>query len=46
MKYLFIIGNPSDFETIPFRAFLDHIIKMDGGKPFKLFLHKFKSEYL
>ena len=42
MKYLFIIGHPSDFDTISFRAFLDHIIKMEGGKPFQMFLYKFK----
>lgn len=34
MKYLFVIGEPRDFDTENFRNFLDTLIKMDGGKPF------------
>ena len=34
MKYLFIIGEQSDFDSSSFRAFLQHIIELEGGKPF------------
>ena len=34
MKYLFVIGDQSDFDSAEFRAFLEHIITMEGGKPF------------
>ena len=41
MKYLFVIGEPQDFDTENFRNFLDTLIKMDGGKPFQMFLYKY-----
>lgn len=34
MKYLFIIGNPQDFDCSDFRAFLSFLIDMPGKKPF------------
>ena len=46
MKYLFIIGNHKDFDNEHFRAFLDTIVGMEGGSPFKMFLYKFNHEIL
>ena len=46
MKYLFIIGEQSDFDSSSFRSFLQHIIDLDGGKPFQLFLYKFNLDIL
>ena len=34
MKYLFIVGDPADFDNETFRLFLQHMMEMDGGKPF------------
>lgn len=41
MKYLFIIGENCDFDSHNFRAFLQHILSLEGGKPFQMFLYKF-----
>jgi hypothetical protein len=46
MKYLFIIGEHKDFDTENFRNFLDLMIKMEGGKPFQMFLYKFNAEII
>ena len=46
MKYLFIIGDHKDFDNEHFRAFLDTIVGMEGGSPFKMFLYKFNHEIL
>lgn len=46
MKYLFVIGEQSDFDSSSFRVFLQYIISMDGGKPFQMFLYKFNSDIL
>ena len=46
MKYLFIIGDHSDFDNEVFRTFLETIISMEGSKPFKMFLYKFNHDIL
>lgn len=46
MKYLFIIGDPKDFDSELFRLFLQYIMDMDGGKPFQMFLYKFNADLL
>jgi hypothetical protein len=46
MKYLFIIGDNADFDNATFREFLQLIMDLPGGKPFQMFLHKFKAEIL
>jgi hypothetical protein len=46
MKYLFIVGEHKDFDTENFRNFLDLIIKMEGGKPFQMFLYKYNEDIL
>jgi hypothetical protein len=46
MKYLFIIGDHADFDNEVFRTFLETIVNMEGGKPFKMFLYKFNHEIL
>ena len=46
MKYLFIIGDSADFDNETFRLFLQHIMDMDGGKPFQMFLYKFNKDIL
>ena len=40
-KYLFVIGENCDFDSHNFRSFLQHILSLDGGKPFQMFLYKF-----
>ena len=46
MKYLFIIGEHSDFDSEPFRQFLQYIMDMPTGKPFQLFLYKYNADIL
>ena len=46
MKYLFIIGDHADFDSEQFREFLETIVGMEGGSPFKMFLYKFNHEIL
>jgi hypothetical protein len=46
MKYLFVVGDPKDFDTENFRSFLDTLIKMEGGKPFQMFLYKYNGDIL
>lgn len=46
MKYMFIIGFPSDFDSPNFRDFLSVIMNLQSGKPFQLFLYRFNSEIL
>ena len=46
MKYLFIIGDHSDFDNDSFRSFLTLIMELPGGKPFQMFLYKFNAEIL
>jgi len=46
MKYLFIIGDPNDFDSEPFRQFLRIILESDVKKPFKMFLYKFNQSIL
>ena len=46
MKYLFVIGEPSDFDSEQFRAFLTAILESEGKKPFKMFLYKFNKDIL
>jgi len=46
MKYLFIIGDQADFDNEHFRTFLETIVSMEGGSPFKMFLYKFNHEIL
>ena len=46
MKYLFIIGEPHNFDCEEFRSFLTIIMGMSGGKPFQMFLYKFNAEIL
>ena len=46
MKYLFVVGQGTDFESELFQEFLGHIISMEGGKPFRMFLYKFNAEIL
>lgn len=46
MKYIFVIGNHSDFDSHDFRVFLQHILDLDGGRPFQLFLYKYNQDIL
>mmetsp|Transcript_31357 Transcript_31357/g.47957 ORF Transcript_31357/g.47957 Transcript_31357/m.47957 type:complete len:131 (-) Transcript_31357:557-949(-) len=46
MKYVFVIGDPSDFDTENFKTFLKIILDGDGKKPFKMFLYKFTEQIL
>ena len=46
MKYLFVIGDPSDFDSSPFRTFISHILSMESSKPFQMFMYKFNEEIL
>ena len=46
MKYLFIIGDKANFDSVEFRQFLSHIISLEGNKPFQLFLYQFNGDIL
>ena len=46
MKYLFVIGDNADFDNATFREFMQIVIDLPSGKPFQMFLHKFKAEIL
>ena len=46
MKYVFIIGYKSDFDTPEFRKFLAHIICLNTNKPFKLYVYTYSGEIL
>lgn len=46
MKYLFVVGEQCDFDSTGFRTFLSHIMALEGGKPFQMFLYKFNLDIL